>query len=147
MLLQKFIEAMETIAPLEHAESWDNVGLLVGDPNQSISRALLTIDYTPEVSQEAKSANCDVILAYHPPIFDALKRVTADGPASLIHDAIRRDVAIYSPHTALDVADGGTNDVLADAIGLTQRSPLKLILGKAKYCKLIVFVPKKICRR
>lgn len=143
MLLQKFIEAMETIAPLEHAESWDNVGLLVGDPNQSISRALLTIDYTPEVSQEAKSANCDVILAYHPPIFDALKRVTADGPASLIHDAIRRDVAIYSPHTALDVADGGTNDVLADAIGLTQRSPLKLILGKAKYCKLIVFVPKE----
>ena len=55
---------------------------------------------------------CDLIVAYHPPIFEAVKRVTS---GSLIFDAIRRGVAIYSPHTVLDVAPGGTNDMLADA--------------------------------
>ena len=80
---------------------------------------MLAIDYTPEVAREAAAAACDVVIAYHPPIFQAVKRVTAGGPSDLVYDAIRRGVAIYSPHTALDVADGGTNDVLADVLGLT----------------------------
>ena len=105
---------MEQIAPTRYAEAWDNVGLLVGDPQQPISRAMLTIDYTAAVASEAAVEKCDAIIAYHPPIFDAIKRITSD---SLIFDAIRRGVAIYSPHTALDVADGGTNDMLADALG------------------------------
>ena len=105
MKLSALLEILEEIAPTRYAEPWDNVGLLVGDVDQSISKALLTIDYTPAVAEEGRNKNCDCIISYHPPIFDALKRVLS---TSLIYDAIRRGVAIYSPHTALDVADGGT---------------------------------------
>jgi len=139
--LQELTDALEQIAPTRFAESWDNVGLLVGDPEQPVSRALLTIDYTAEVACEAAGAKADAIIAYHPPIFSALKRVTSSGTSSAIFDAIRRGVAIYSPHTALDVADGGTNDVLADVLAMIDRSPLKLVETKATQYKLVTFVP------
>src|SRR5437763_1070338 len=134
--LGQLTDVLEEIAPTRHAESWDNVGLLVGDPQQSISRAMLTIDYTPAVAEEAAGKHCDCIIAYHPPIFDGVKRIVAPSP---IYDAIRRGVAIYSPHTALDVADGGTNDMLADAIGLCDdRQPLRITDAKATNYKLVV---------
>lgn len=139
--LEQLVQAMDQTAPLRHAASWDNVGLLVGDPQQAVSRAMLTVDYTPEVACEAAGANCDAIIAYHPPIFTALKRVTSSGDSAAIFDAIRRGIAIYSPHTALDVADGGTNDVLADVLGMIDRSPLKLVETKANLYKLVTFVP------
>jgi len=138
MKLETLIDALQRIAPTRLAEAWDNVGLLVGDPAQNITGVMLAIDYTPEVADEARAAGCDLIVAYHPPIFTPLKRLTAD---SLIYDAIRRGVAIYSPHTALDVADGGTNDLLADAIGLTSRAPLRLQPAQPSQYKLVVFVP------
>jgi dinuclear metal center YbgI/SA1388 family protein len=138
MKLANLVTAMEQIAPTRYAESWDNVGLLAGDPEQSISRAMLTIDYTPPVADEARDSKCDVIIAYHPPIFEAIKRITS---SSAIFDAIRRGVAIYSPHTALDVAPGGTNDMLADALMLVDRTPLKLSQPKQTQYKLVTFVP------
>lgn len=143
MKLKDAVAALEEIAPTRFAESWDNVGLLTGDPSQDISSALLTIDYTPEVACEAAGQRADLIVAYHPPIFGGLKRVTSNGSGSLIYDAIRRGVAIYSPHTALDVAAGGTNDMLADALGLTDRGPLKMLEPKQTQCKLVTFVPEK----
>ncbi len=141
MNLRDVTEQLEQIAPTRHAESWDNVGLLVGDPAQDVTKAILCIDYTPAVAEEAKAGGCDLVIAYHPPIFKPLTRVTGSGASSLIYDAIRRGVAIYSPHTALDVADGGTNDVLADMLGLVDRRPLKLAETKAKLLKLVTFVP------
>jgi dinuclear metal center YbgI/SA1388 family protein len=138
MKLQSLIAALEEIAPTRLAESWDNVGLLAGDPEQSISRAMLTIDYTPAVADETRSEKCDCVIAYHPPIFETLKRVTSH---SLIFDAIRRGVAIYSPHTALDAAPGGTNDILADTMALIDRAPLKTAQSTAKQLKLVTFVP------
>jgi dinuclear metal center YbgI/SA1388 family protein len=143
MLLRELISVLEELAPTRHAESWDNVGLLAGDPGQSISKAVLTIDYTPEVACEAAGDKCDVVIAYHPPIFEALKRVVAGGASGAVFDAIRRGVALYSPHTALDVAEGGTNDMLADAIGLNDRTPLRLAQTKANQYKLVTFVPEK----
>ena len=143
MQLSTLIQTLERIAPPHLAEAWDNVGLIVGDARQTVSRVLLTIDYTPLVAEEARDAGCDCVIAYHPPMFEAVKRLTS-GPGhatSLVHDAIRRGVAIYSPHTALDVADGGTNDVLADAIALEQRRPLKLRDGRVTSYKLVTFVP------
>src|SRR4030095_14240765 len=87
-----------------------------------------------------RRAGWEPFFPYPPPIFAAIKRITAGGPTSLIHDAIRRGVAIYSPHTALDVADGGTNDVLADVLGLDEdRSPLKIAEAKPSQYKLVVF--------
>ena len=129
---------LEDLAPLRYAESWDNVGLLVGDPTQDVKKAVFAIDYTKEVADEAKREGCDLVVAYHPPIFEALKRLSS---SSLVFDAVRRGVAIYSPHTALDVADGGTNDMLADALGLKDRQPLRMAAGKATQYKLVVFAP------
>ena len=142
--LSDLTAALEAIAPLRYAEPWDNVGLLVGDPAQAVSRVMLTIDYTAEVACEAAGARCDAVIAYHPPIFKPLpNRLLATGATALIYDAIRRGVAIYSPHTALDVAEGGTNDVLADAVGLTaERMPLKVSEGKPEQYKLVTFVPE-----
>jgi dinuclear metal center YbgI/SA1388 family protein len=142
MKLSALLEILEEIAPTRYAEPWDNVGLLVGDSNQNISKTLFTIDYTPAVADEARTKNCDCVISYHPPIFDALKRVVFPSP---IYDAIRRGVAIYSPHTALDVADGGTNDMLADAIGLAaDRQPLRITDAKAANYKLVVFAPRDV---
>ncbi len=142
MQLQKLVETLESIAPVRCAESWDNVGLLVGDPQQDISGVMLTIDYTPEVACESAGASANLIVAYHPPIFDATKRVTTEGSTSLIYDAIRRGVAIYSPHTALDVAPGGTNDMLADVLELRDRHPLRVAPTKPTQYKLVTFVPE-----
>jgi dinuclear metal center YbgI/SA1388 family protein len=138
MTLSSIITAIEKIAPPELAESWDNVGLLAGDPNQEISRILLTIDYSPAVAEEARKGKSDLVIAYHPPIFETIKRIVAPSP---VYDAIRRGIAIYSPHTALDAADGGTNDVLADILEMTDRWPLKTTEGKSTHYKLVVFVP------
>src|SRR5262249_27250144 len=140
MKLADAIAVLEQIAPTRHAESWDNVGLLVGDPDQTVSRAILTIDYTRAVADEARKRNCDLIIAYHPPIFDGLKKIKS---TNLIFDAIRRGVAIYSPHTALDVAPGGTNDMLADVLGLKTRGPLKQASPTPQEYKLVTFVPIK----
>jgi dinuclear metal center YbgI/SA1388 family protein len=140
MQLREVVDVLEEIAPTRCAEDWDNVGLLAGDLRQDVSRAMLCIDYTPEVACEAAGEKSELIVAYHPPLFHAVKRLTA---GSLIFDAIRRGVAIYSPHTALDVADGGTNDMLADALGLTDRAPLRLTDVKASQYKLITFVPEE----
>jgi dinuclear metal center YbgI/SA1388 family protein len=144
MQLSELIGAMEKIAPAANAESWDNVGLLAGDPAQTVTKVLLTIDYTAEVAEEGKRAGCDAVIAYHPPIFQPLKRVLAGNP---VFDAVRRGVAIYSPHTALDVADGGTNDVLCDVLGLQERSPLKLAETKSSQYKLVTFVPEEHVER
>ncbi|HEX2971411.1 MAG TPA: Nif3-like dinuclear metal center hexameric protein [Tepidisphaeraceae bacterium] len=138
MRLCELLSVLDDLAPLRYAEPWDNVGLLVGDPAQEIHKLLLTIDYTAQVAAEAHQEHCDAILAYHPPIFDPLKRIPSP---SLIHDAIRRGLAIYSPHTALDIADGGTNDMLADVLGLVDRQPLRPNTPTSTHYKLVVFVP------
>ena len=118
--------------------------MLAGDANADITNVLLTIDYTFAVAAEARKLKTDLLVAYHPPIFEALKRITS---GSLIFDAIKNGMAIYSPHTALDIAPGGTNDMLADAVGivkdLKRRKPLKLISSKTANYKLIVYVPEK----
>ena len=148
MRLSNLLSVLDAIAPIRNAESWDNVGLIVGDPEQDVTRALLTIDYTDKVAAEARAGGFDCVIAYHPPIFEPLKRVTATGQG-LMFDAIRRGVAIYSPHTALDVADGGTNDMLADAIGIepASRGPLRIVQPKASQYKLVTFVPPKDLER
>lgn len=142
MKLHAITAALEAIAPLRDAAAWDNVGLLVGDPDAEVTRVLLAIDLTRDVFEEAKG--CQLVVAYHPPIFDGLKRLVA---GSLVFDAVRANVALYSPHTALDVAPGGTNDVLADAVGMTDRAPLATSDEKDAEYKLVVFVPAEAVER
>lgn len=138
MKLSDVIAVLHDLAPLRLAESWDNVGLLVGDPSQTVKKCLLAIDYTTEVAEEARAIGCEMVVSYHPPIFSGLKNITAP---SLIFEAIRSGVAIYSPHTALDVVPGGTNDLLAEILGLSDIQPLRPIETKSIQYKLVTFVP------
>jgi dinuclear metal center YbgI/SA1388 family protein len=134
------VQALEAVAPPRFAAPWDNVGLLVGDPTSLVARVLLTVDCTRAVLGEATREACEAVVSYHPPIFSAQKRFVA---GSIAYHAARAGVAIVSPHTALDAADGGTNDVLAEAIGLTARAPLQAAPGQAAAPahKLVTFVP------
>lgn len=115
MKLEAVLGTLEELAPLAAAEAWDNVGLLVGDPGAEIRRVLVTVDYTAEVAAEARALGAGLVVSYHPPLFAAVKRAPHD---ALWVEAVRLGVALYSPHTALDVARGGTNDFLADACGV-----------------------------
>src|SRR5207237_6060369 len=86
------------------------------------TRILLTIDCTAAVVREAVDGGCDAVVSYHPPIFEARRQFVA---GDMAFDLARRGIAVYSPHTALDAAEGGTNDVLADAVAMTERAPLQ----------------------
>lgn len=130
---------MERIAPARFAASWDNVGLLVGDREAKLTKVLLCIDLSPEVWDEAKALEVSAVVAYHPPIFEAQKRFVQ---GNIAFEAARHGIAIHSPHTALDAAEGGTNDVLADALGLMERRPLRALEEKDVDYKLVTFVPE-----
>lgn len=134
---------LDQLAPPALAQSWDNVGLLVGDPARRLDRVLLCIDLTPPVLAEAITKKCNFILAYHPPLFKPVPRLRADSPGTdaIIHDAIAAGMAIYSPHTALDAAPGGTNDILAEMCGLSEIEPFEYISTEKKEYKLVTFVP------
>ena len=118
--VQQLYEAMQALAPLELAESWDNPGLLV-DCAGEVTRVLVTLDITPEVVAEAAAKQCTVIVAHHPVIFDPLKRLC---PADVPYQLVRAGISAICMHTNLDAAEGGVNDQLAKALGLTDTIPL-----------------------
>ncbi len=118
MLMSDLIAAMERIAPLAHAEPWDKVGLLVGSGGRELTGPiLLTIDLTERVLAEAIEAEASAVIAYHPPIWEPLTRVTDTSPAQrIVLGAIERGISIYSPHTALDAVPGGICDWLCEGL-------------------------------
>ena len=143
MKLNQVLESLRTLAPEYLAESWDKVGLHVGDPTWRISLGLLCIDLTDAVLQEAIDARASLIVAYHPPIFAPLPAITSLDPKQrIILEAARRRIAIYSPHTALDAAKDGVNDWLCDALGQGERRPIRPTpVETSSQVKLVVFVP------
>jgi dinuclear metal center YbgI/SA1388 family protein len=136
-------QSLNRIAPQDYAEAWDNVGLLAGDRNDACRGALLCIDLSLAVLDEAERMGANLLVCYHPPLFKAINRLRADRPGteSLLWRAARAGLAIYSPHTALDAAEGGTNDVLAALCGLSEVRPMGLSEAGQAECKVIVFVP------
>lgn len=150
MRLQRVLEILQGLAPQCLAEGWDHVGLQVGDPAQQVRRAMLCIDLTERVLDEAIEAGASLIVAYHPPIFAPLAAVTSlDAKQRIILRAAQRRIAIYSPHTALDAAAGGVNDWLCDGLGKGTRRPIRpvdptagssRVQGHVQY-KLVTFVP------
>jgi len=117
MTIADLINSMEQIAPARLAAAWDNVGLLLGGSDWPLARVLLTIDLTPAVLEEAIDSGANAIIAYHPPLFDPIKSLSTDHPRTrVLLQAARAGIAIYSPHTALDAAEGGINDWLAAMI-------------------------------
>ena len=112
--VQQLYEAMQRIAPLELAESWDNPGLLV-DCGGEVTRVLVTLDITPEVVTEAAAKHCEAIVAHHPVIFDPLKKL---GPQDVPFQLVRAGISAICMHTNLDAAEGGVNEVLAGIFGI-----------------------------
>jgi dinuclear metal center YbgI/SA1388 family protein len=142
-------KTLEQLATLKLAQSWDNVGLLAGDTRAEVRRLLLCIDLMPEVVDEAIAAEVQMIVAYHPPIFKAIARLVEPGPTpeAAVHRCIAHGIAVYSPHTALDAAEGGTNDALAQLCELKDVQPLEWAdAGPTEY-KVVVFVPPKVADR
>jgi len=143
MKIKDIAEQIEKMVPLKLAQDWDNVGLLIGDPQANVKNILLTIDVTKEVLSEAIKQKADLIISYHPVIWGALKTITADGPTGVVYELIRSGIAVFSIHTALDSAISGVNDCLAEIIGIEDAKPVGDYVDYPagdKY-KLVVFVP------
>ena len=108
-----------TWAPAGLAASWDNVGLLVGDPVREVKKILTTLDIPESVVEEAVQTGADLIVSHHPVIFDPIKKMTdRSWQHKLLLDCAENKIAVYSAHTSLDSVLGGVNDVLAEKIGL-----------------------------
>ena len=136
---------LEKLAPTHLAQDWDNVGLLAGDRGAGVARVLLCIDLTPEVVAEAVRRTVQLVVAYHPPIFKPISRITvpSNDTSDAVYRCIASGIAVYSTHTALDAAEGGTNDVIARMCGLTETKPLGCAGGaEERECKVVTFVPR-----
>jgi dinuclear metal center YbgI/SA1388 family protein len=144
VLFSEIVAAMEAIAPTSNAESWDNVGMLCGDPDHEVSRGMICIDLTQEVLDEAIGKKCDFVIAYHPVIFEGLKRVNA---GSVAHRAIARGIDVYCPHTAWDVVEGGVNDFLMEMMGVKNARVLRKTAAKTTQYKVVAFVPFEATER
>nr|XP_028607008.1 NIF3-like protein 1 isoform X1 [Podarcis muralis]XP_028607024.1 NIF3-like protein 1 isoform X1 [Podarcis muralis] len=127
MDLKVLVSSLNDFASLSLAESWDNVGLLVEpSPPHSVHTLFLTNDLTEEVMEEALQKKADLILSYHPPIFQPLKRITwKTWKERLVIRALENRIGIYSPHTAYDAVPHGVNNWLAKGLGACISAPLQ----------------------
>ena len=139
---QVIINAMERLAPKYLAEEWDNVGLLMGDPAQTVTKMLITLDITKEVARQAIHDGIDMIITHHPLLFKAINNIRTDLPqGQLLASLLKANIAVYAAHTNLDIASGGVNDVLSLKLDLQDTEPLAVSYTE-KLCKLVVFVPR-----
>lgn len=115
MRLCELMSFMQTVAPAELAEEWDNVGLLFGDPDKEIDTVVVTLDATRDTIRFAKEQGAQAIVAHHPLIFSPVRAIQAP---SALYDLASNDIACFAAHTNLDAAAGGVNDALAETIGL-----------------------------
>ena len=137
------IQLFEQFSPKAFAMEGDKIGLQIGALNQPVENVLIALDVTEEVVEEAITKNVQLIIAHHPPIFRPLKKIATDTPAGrMIARLIKHDIAVYAAHTNLDVAKGGVNDLLAEALGL--KDPQVLVpTYEDQLKKLVVFVPEE----
>ncbi len=119
--LDKIMDFLCGFAPIEYAESYDNVGLLVGDKNRSVKRVLITLDADENVAKDAKEKECDLVISHHPLIFSPLKRiVSGDSTSKTIITLIKNDVSLISMHTNFDSVASGLCDLFLDKIADTK---------------------------
>jgi len=125
LTVDKMVKIMNEMAPTTLAEDWDNVGLMLGRRDQKVKVIMCALDLSPEVLEQAVRKKCDLVITHHPAIFKGMKSITdSDWKASMLLEAARHDMAIYSAHTNLDSVAGGVSDVLADLLGLENVEPL-----------------------
>jgi dinuclear metal center YbgI/SA1388 family protein len=140
LTIKNIIRQLEILAPSAYQESYDNCGLLTGNPQWDCSGILCTLDATEEIVLEAKQKGCNLIVAHHPIIFGGLKKITGKNYVEkTVIAAIKNDIAIYAVHTNLDNVLHGVNNKIADKLRLVRcriLSPKPSMLSK-----LVTFVP------
>jgi dinuclear metal center YbgI/SA1388 family protein len=146
MKLKEICAYLDEAVPLPFQEGYDNSGLQVGMADKEITSALLTLDISEEVMNEALKYECDIIISHHPLIFSGIKSITGKNYAErIIQKAIREDIAIYSAHTNLDAVDFGVSRKMAGKLNLLN---VKVLLPlKEKLLKLVTFVPESHLER
>ncbi|QIP16420.1 Nif3-like dinuclear metal center hexameric protein [Spirosoma aureum] len=131
---------LEALAPLAYQESYDNSGLIIGDPTAEITGVLVTLDATEAVVDEAIAKGCNLVVAHHPIVFKGLKKLNGKNYVErTVIRAIKNDVAIYAAHTNLDNVVGGVNFKIAEKLNLQNvhvLAPKSQVLSK-----LVTFVP------
>ena len=113
--VKDFYGYLNSIAPFETQEDWDNSGMLVGDMNAEVKKAAVVLDITHEEIKKAKAIGADLIISHHPVIFNPIKSVTK---GSVPYELVASSINALCCHTPLDIADGGTNDSLAEPLGI-----------------------------
>ncbi len=137
--LQEIVEVLERTFPLQWQESWDNSGLLFGEPSQAVQRVVVSVDITEAVVEDAIRDNAQLIIAHHPLIFRPIKQFSphmAEHRALL--KAIRHNVALYCAHTNVDVAPGGLNTYVGRKMGLKN---IRVLVPQKEMAKIITYIP------
>lgn len=139
---QTVIQIFEQFAPKHIALADDKIGLQLGTLQKEIQKVMIALDINEEVVEEAIASQVELIIAHHAIIYRPLPHLQTDTPSGkLMEKLIKHDIAVYIAHTNLDIADGGMNDIMADALGLgASRSSLEQVHTE-KLKKLVVFVP------
>lgn len=106
---------INTFAPFDTQEEWDNSGHLVGDENKAVNKIMLALDITTDVINQAVSQNVDLLITHHPIIFKPVSNVLSN---SLVYKLIENNISIICAHTNYDKAVGGVSDILCDTLGL-----------------------------
>ena len=133
---------LEGFAPSRLAESWDNVGLLWGDPHAPLERVMTCLTVTDESASEAVREGAGLIVSHHPILFRETKRIRSDLPGTApLWKLARAGVAVASPHTAFDGAEDGINAGLCRRLGLAEAVPIRPAAGPAGF-KVVVFTPE-----
>ncbi len=120
MTVNNILDYLKEKYPLDTACDFDNVGLLVGDGNSTVNKAVVCLDCDINAVNYAKEIGAELIVTHHPVIFNGIKAITA---GSVVYELIKADVSVISMHTNLDIAVGGVTENLCRAIGLTNVKP------------------------
>lgn len=140
MKIQDITNHIEQLAPLAYAEDFDNVGLLVGDYNTTITGVLVTLDTLEETVDQAIDEKCNLIVSFHPIIFGGLKKLNGNNYVErIVIKAIQNNIAIYATHTALDNSFSGVSAKMCSVLGLKNKQVL--IPQKETIKKLVTYVP------
>ncbi len=139
--VRTIIQALEQWAPRSYALPDDPVGLHIGSVNKEVRKVLVALDVTENVVDEAIRKQADLIVAHHPLLYRPLRRIDLDTPSGrVVAKCLQHDIAIYCAHTNLDIAPGGINDMMAEALGLKNIECLEPT-GEDKLFKLVVYIP------
>lgn len=134
--IKEILSVLEEMAPLAYAEDFDNVGLLVGNPDTEATGVLVCHDALESVLDEAIAKECNLVVCFHPILFSGIKKITGKNYVERsIIKAIKNDIAIYSVHTALDNHQDGVNKIFCDALGLTNT---KVLIPKENFIRKLV---------